>query len=151
MKFDDGAGEEEGGAIRKPRKKSPKRDEKIEQALATKVGGRMKFYDAQHKYMFNKLSGRGARSDTAQCRQMMQSIMENYHPSFWNSYVAGKVKDVSRFENDHLTSYKKQAAQRVESRPDVVDVGGSLNPLSYSENGFLMSHNPEFHSHYEVI
>ena len=64
-----------GGAIRKPRKKSPKRDEKIEQALATKVGGGMKFHDAQHKYMYQKLSGRGASRDSPMCRNMMQSII----------------------------------------------------------------------------
>ena len=179
MKFDDGAEDEEdeggairkprkkspkrdykieqalatevGGAIKKPRKKSPKRDYKVEQALATKVGGSIKFHDAQHKYMYNKLSGRGASKDTAQCRQMMQSIMENYHPSFWNSYVAGRVKDVHRFENDHLTNYKRPPVKKIDSRPDVVDIGGSLNPLTYSEDGFLMSHNSEFHHQYEVV
>lgn len=41
-----------GGAIRKVKKKSPKKDEKIQQALATKIGGSMKFHDKHHKYMF---------------------------------------------------------------------------------------------------
>ncbi len=85
------------------------------------------------------------------CRNMMQSIMENYHPSFWHSYVAGKVKDISRFENDHLTNYKRAPVQKQDSRADVIDTGGSLNPLTYSENGYLMSHNSEFHSMYEVV
>ena len=141
---------EKGGAIRKARKRSPKKDLKIEQALATKVGGGIRFHDQQHKYMYNKLTGRGASKDSPQCRTMMHSIMKNYHPSFWNSYVAGRVKDVPRFENDHVTPRRPQT-QKKDSRADVIDTGGSLNPLMFSENGYLMSHNDEFHTHIEVV
>jgi len=138
-----------GGAIRNVKKKSPKKDEKIQQALATKVGGSLKFYDKTHKYMYNKLSGHGAKRDSAQCRTMMYSIMKNYHPNLWNSYIAGSVKDLPRFENDHLQTTAKSS--RPDSRADVVDSGGSLAPLSHSENGFLTAHNDEFHHFYEII
>ena len=139
-----------GGAIIKPRKKSPKKlDEKIRQALATKVGGSLNFYDKTHKYMHAKLSGHGARRDSAQCRTMMHSIMKNYHPSLWNSYLAGRVKDLPRFENDHLQTTAKSS--RLDSRADIVDSGGSLNPLSHSENGYLQAYNNEFHHVFEVV
>ena len=138
-----------GGAIRKVRKKSPKKDEKIMQALATKVGGSMKFHDRNHKYMFEKLTGHGAKRDSAKCRTMMHSIMSKYHPSIWNSYLAGRVKDGPRFENDHLQTTPEPS--RLDPRADIVESGGSLNPLSHSENGFLISHNSEFHNFYEIV
>ena len=138
-----------GGAIRKVRKKSPKKDEKILQALATKVGGGLKFYDKNHRYMHGKLSGYGAKRDSAQCRTHMYSIMKNYHPNLWNSYIAGRVRDLPKFENDHLQTTAKSS--RPDSRADVVDSGGSLNPLSHSENGFLTAHNSEFHNFYEIV
>ena len=86
------------------------------------------------------------------CRNMMQQIMSKYHPSLWESYISGKVKDVPRFENDHLTSYKRKPIQpRVDARVDVSEKGGSLNKISHSENGFLISHNAEFHNYVEVV
>ena len=48
-----------GGAIRKARRREPKRDKKLEQALASKKGGRIRFHDSNHKYLYEKLSGRG--------------------------------------------------------------------------------------------
>jgi len=48
-----------GGAIRNTRKKEAKRDKKIDQALAAKRGGRIKFHDKSHEYLYKKLSGRG--------------------------------------------------------------------------------------------
>ena len=138
-----------GGAIRNPRKKSPKKDEKIQQALATKVGGRLKFNDYTHKYMYNKLTGKGARHDSAQCRGMMHTIMSKYHPSILNSYLAGKVTDLPRFENDHLQ--KTPAPTRRDARVDVIEHGGSLHPISHSENGFLTLHNSEFHHMVEIV
>ena len=137
-----------GGAIRKVRKRSPKKDEKIQQALATKVGGGLKFYDKTHN-MYGKLSGHGAQRDSAQCRTMMHSIMKNYHPSLWNSYISGRVKDLPRFENDHPQPQVKPS--RPDSRADVVDSGGGLNPLSHSENGFLTAHDDEFHHYFEIV
>jgi len=48
-----------GGAIRKARKKEPKRNKKIEQAIHSKRGGGMRFHDKSHKYLYENLSGRG--------------------------------------------------------------------------------------------
>ena len=138
-----------GGAITKAKKKSPKKNEKIMQALATRVGGSLKFHDPTHRYMYNKLTGHGARRDSARCRTVMHNIMSKYHPSLWNSYLAGRVKDVPRFENDHLQH--TEAPSRPDSKADIVESGGSLNALSHSENGFLQSHSSEFHHFYEIV
>jgi len=140
-----------GGAIlkEKVRKRSPKKDEKIMQALATKVGGSLKYYDRTHKYMINKLSGHGARRDSVQCRSMMHNIMSKYHPSIWNSYLAGRVKDLPRFENDHLQTTPKP--RRADPVADIIETGGSLNRISHSENGYLTAHNSEFHHYIEIV
>ena len=139
-----------GGAIsKKARRRSPKRDEKIEQALATKVGGSIKFHDKTHKYMINNLSGHGARRDSVRCRSMMHNIMSKYDPSLWNSYLAGRVRDQARFENDHLQTTPKPV--RADARADIVETGGSLNRISHSENGFLTAHNSEFHHYIEIV
>ena len=139
-----------GGAIsKKVRTRSPKRDKKIEQALATKVGGSLKFHDNTHKYMYNKLTGHGARKDSQQCRTMMYNIMSKYHPSLWNSYLAGRVKDLPRFENDHLQT--TPVPVKVDARADIIETGGSLNRISHSENGFLTAYNSEFHHYIEIV
>ena len=143
-----------GGSIRKARKKSPTRDKKLEEALAQtaqKVGGGIKFHDTKHKYLFNKLSGRGAAHDSPECRDMMHGIMQHYHPSFWSSYQAGRVKDFPRFENDHAHSYDRKPPMKKGSQADVINSGGNLSALSFSENGFLMSHNSEFHHYLEIV
>ena len=99
--------------------------------------------------MYEKLSGHGARRDSARCRTQMHSIMSKFHPSIWNSYVAGRVKDLPGYNNDEMGTTKRPT--RPDVRPDVVDFGGSLHPLTHSENGFLVSHNPEFHETFEVV
>ena len=102
--------------------------------------------------MYHKLSGRGAKRDSPQCREVMHGIMSKYHPSLWNSYVAGKVKDVPRFENDHITHYKQRKRQpKKDAAADIIDTGGSLNPIQFSEDGYLMTHNSEFHYIREVV
>ena len=138
-----------GGAIIKPRKRSPKKDEKIQQALATRVGGRLKFHSATHEYMYNKLSGKGARHDSAKCRGMMHTIMSKYHPSLFNSYMQGHVVDLPRFENDHLQ--RTAAPTRRDARVDVLEHGGSLHPISHSVDGFLTVHDSEFHHRVQIV
>ena len=81
----------EGGAIRKPRKKSPKRDEKIEEALHKKYeGGAIrkpkKYHSKHHKYLMEKLTGRGGRLDSPQCRNMMHHVFKNYPPEYFQTY-----------------------------------------------------------------
>ena len=169
-----------GGAIKKPRKKSPKRDPKIEEALEmqAKMGGAIvnpktkkpkkdkkiedvlemqakmggtRFHNPTHKYLHEKLSGRGGKLDSNLCRKMMYGIMKNYDPSLWNSYINGKVKTELPFENDHLTSYKPKPRVRPRVHADVINHGGSLHGITHSENGFLMAFNPEFHSELEIV
>ena len=137
-----------GGAIRKPKKKEPKRNEKIMQALATHKGGGIKFHDRGHKYLYNNLSGKGGRLDSAMCRKMMHNIMSKYDPTLFQSYLRGKVMDLPRFDHDHPIRTKRAT---VDSHADVIDHGGSLNSITHSENGILRSHNAEFHHYFEII
>ena len=64
-----------GGAIRKPKKKDPRRNAKINQALSTEAGGKIKFHDETHKYLYGKLSGKGGKLDSSRCRKLMHGIM----------------------------------------------------------------------------
>jgi len=139
-----------GGAIKKARKRSPRKNEKIQQALAAQaqVGGRLKFHDAKHKYLYQKLTGRGGRKDSPQCRSMMHSIMSKYHPSIWQSYIAGGVKDHPTLHPDHD---QPPLPRKRDIRPHVVETGGSLNAITHSEDGYLTSHNAEFHPFYEIV
>ena len=140
----------EGGAIHKPRKREPKRHKKIEQALAAQAqkGGRMRFHDKAHEYLYKKLSGRGGRLDSAMCRKMMFQIMDKYDPTLFQSYLRGKVVDTPRFHHDHPINTPKP---RLDSSADVINHGGSLNSITHSENGLLRSHDSEFHNFFEIV
>ena len=137
-----------GGSIRKPRRREPKRNKKLEQALAAKKGGRIKFHDKQHKYLYENLSGRGGRLDSAMCRKMVHRIMDKYDPTLFQSYINGKVMDLPRHHHDHpiRTSRPKR-----DSRADIINHGGSLNGITHSVDGLLRSHNSEFHSFIEIV
>ena len=149
-----------GGAIRNPKKKEPERDEKIMQALATSVGGSnrkksnrkkggsIKFHDSAHKYLYQKLSGRGGRLDSAMCRKMMHNIMSKYDPTLFQSYLRGKVMDHPRFHSDHPIQTPKP---KQDAHADVIDHGGSLNNITHSEDGILRSHDAEFHHFFEIV
>ena len=86
------------------------------------------------------LSGRGlAHDDSATARAMMQTFAN--HPEILHTYVQGRVPNPQQMV-PHLT-------QRVHSRSQgsgasIIDYGGSLQAISHSENGFLMSHDPSF-------
>ena len=139
-----------GGAIKKVKKRSPRKNEKIQQALAeqAQVGGRLKFHDQKHQYLYNKLTGHGAKKDSPQCRSMMHSIMSKYHPSIWQSYIAGAVKDDPTLHPDHD---QKPLPRRRDIRPHIIETGGSLHPITHSVNGYLTTHNPEFHNFFEIV
>ena len=137
-----------GGAIRKARKKEPKRNKKLEQALASHKGGRIRFHDKQHKYLYENLSGKGGRLDSAMCRKMVHRIMDKYDPTMFQSYLNGRVMDTPRFHHDHpiITPRPKRDA-----RADVINHGGSLNGITHSVDGILRTHNSEFHSFLEIV
>ena len=137
-----------GGAIRKARKREPKRHKKIEQAIASKRGGGMKFHDKSHKYLYENLSGRGGRLDSAMYRKMVHQIMDKYDPTLFQSYIRGKVIDTPRFHHDHPI---KTPRQRRDAGADVINHGGSLNSITHSENGLLRSHDSEFHHFFEIV
>jgi len=146
---------QKGGAISKPRvkiKEKTKKDLKIMEALATQKGGAIskpkRFHDFRHKYLYNKLSGKGGALDSRECHDAMHSIMSRYHPSIYNSYVAGKVVDLPRFDQDHEIKTKRS---RADPTAHIIDYGGSLNAISHSENGYLTHHNPEFHNFVHIV
>ena len=138
----------EGGAIRKARKKELKRDKKLEQALSARKGGGIRFHDKAHKYLYNKLSGRGGRLDSPMCRKMMHQIMDKYDPTLFQSYIRGKVIDTPRFHHDHPIKTPRQSR---DAGADVINHGGSLNSITHSENGLLRSHDSEFHNFLEIV
>ena len=141
------AAQAQGGAIRKPKKRERRVDPKIQQALAAQAqGGGL--YDEKHRYMMQKLSGRGAKHDSPQCRADMHSILSRYDPVFWNTYIAGEVKEPLK-TNDHMI--RTPRGRPVDARADIIEAGGSLHPISHSENGFLESHNTEFHHFLEIV
>ena len=85
------------------------------------------------------LSGRGlAHDDSATVKSMLRTFAN--HPEVLHTYVQGRVSN-PRQSVPHLT-------QKVNSRRDagasIVDYGGSVNGITHSENGYLMSHDSTF-------
>ena len=140
----------QGGAIRKPRKRSPKKKQDIEEALDRKMqGGKIKFHDPIHKYVHPRLSGRGGRFDSPFVREKMHQLMSAYHPSIFHSYLSGRVQDVP--SDPHYDFGGTPQRVRHDPRPTVVDSGGSMRALTHSENGFLQSFDSTFYSHSEIV
>ena len=140
----------QGGAILKARKRSPKKKPKIDEALEKQMqGGKIKYHDRMHKHLHKNLTGRGGRFDSEFVREKMHQVMSAYHPALFNSYMTGKVRD---FPTD--TRYEpgpKPVATRPDPRPTVVDMGGSMRSLTHSENGALQSFDNTFYSHLEIV
>ena len=140
----------QGGAIRKPKKRSPKKKQDIEEALDRKMqGGKIKFHDPIHKYVHPRLSGRGGRFDSPFVREKMHQLMSAYHPSIFHSYLSGRVQDVP--SDPHYDFGGAPQRVRHDPRPTVVDSGGSMRALTHSENGFLQSFDSTFYSHSEIV
>jgi len=141
----------EGGAIRNPKKKkSQKKPEPYEEALAKKMqGGKLRFHDATHKYLHQNLSGRGGRLDKPFVREKMHQLMSHYHPSLFQSYLSGKVRDIPSDPQYALGGPPRPT--RRDPRPTVVDSGGSMSSLTHSENGLLQAYDSTFYSHYELV
>jgi len=158
-----------GGAIKDPKVKRKKKDPKIEEAIRTqseRMGGKLPrrstrptgalprstpvmFYSPTHKYLYNKLSGRGGRLDTAFCREKMHQLMSRYHPSLFQTYLTGKVNDPQPLYHEH--NHPNPRPQPKPRRPTLVDMGGSLNGISHSENGLLQAYDSTFHHYLELI
>jgi hypothetical protein len=147
-----------GGAIRKPKKKSPRKNPKVEEAIAAKMqGGKLdshrssglRFHDATHKYLHQKLSGRGGHIDTPFVREKMHQLMSAYHPSLFQSYLSGKVRDVP--SDPHHALGGPPRPTRRDPRPTVVDTGGSMAALTHSENGILQAFDSTFYNHFELV
>ena len=137
----------QGGAIRAPRKRSPKKKPKIDEAIKEKMKGT--FWDPTHKYLHSKLSGTGGRLDSPYCREKMHQVMSRYHPALFQSYLSGRVRDIPTDKQYHLDG--KPAPTRPDPRPTVVDTGGSLRAVSHSENGLLQSFDSTFYSHLQLV
>ena len=139
-----------GGAIERKRirKKSPKRDEKVDQALATKVGGGIKrFHSALHKHLHENLSGKGGKLDPPHVRNHMYQIMSNYHPNILSTYMTGRVHREPKFTNDHHIPSRRGT----DTRADVIYSGGSMKPLSHCEDGYLVYHDSDHHPFAEIV
>ena len=140
----------QGGAIRKHKKKSPKKDPKIEEALAAKMqGGKLKYHDAVHKYLHRNLSGRGGRLDSPYVREKMHQLMSSYHPALFQSYLSGRVRDIPS-DPQYALGGPPQPTRR-DPRPTVVDTGGSMNAITHSENGILHAFDSTFYNHFELV
>ena len=97
-----------------------------------------------------KLTGRGGRLDSSECRKMMYHVMKNYPPEYFQTYIKGRVSDnTSHFSNDHLTNAPPQRFQ--DPGADVIDRGGSLLGITHSENGYLQAHDSTFHHTYQEV
>ena len=147
VKFQEPPESEVGGAIRAPRKRSPKKKPKIDEAIKEKMKGT--FWDPTHKYLHSKLSGTGGRLDSPYCREKMHQVMSRYHPALFQSYLSGRVRDIPTDPQYHPGA--KPAPVRADPRPTVVDTGGSLRGLTHSENGLLQSFDSTFYSHLRLI
>jgi hypothetical protein len=140
----------QGGAIRKVRKKSPKKNPKIEEALAAKMqGGKIKYHDVMHKYLHKNLSGRGGHLDSPFVREKMHQLMSSYHPALFQSYITGKVRDIPSDPQYALGGALRPT--RRDPRPTVVNWGGSMRPISHSENGVLQAFDSTFHNYVELV
>ena len=140
-----------GGAIKNPILKRKKKDDKVEDALkaqSQKMGGKL-FHNPTHKYLWNKLSGRGGRLDSPYCREKMHQLMSRYHPSLFQAYLTGR----SNHEKPvfHERTHPNPKPQPAEKRPTFVDMGGSLRSVTHSENGLLQSFDSTFHHHLQLI
>ena len=144
-----------GGAIRKPILRKKKKDGKIQEALnvqAAKMGGGLKqpmFHSPTHKYLHEKLSGRGGAFDSPFVRQKMHQLMSRYHPAMFQTYSTGRVNHLK--DEFHDRWHPAPRPQARENRPTYVDTGGSLRSVSHSENGLLQSFDSTFHHHLELI
>ena len=144
-----------GGAIRKPVLKKKKKDEKIQEALnvqAAQMGGELKtpmFFSPTHKYLHEKVSGRGGSFDTPFVRQKMHQLMSRHHPALFQTYSTGRVTHLK--DEWHDKWHPPPRPQPREKRPTFVDMGGSLRSVSHTENGLLQSFDSTFHHHLELI
>ena len=142
--------DEQGGAIRKAKKRSPKKTPKVEEALEKQMqGGKMKYHDRMHKHLHKNLSGRGGRFDSQFVREKMHQVMSSYHPSLFHSYMTGKARDLPGHTYDEPKP--KPVPTRRDPRPSVVDMGGSMSGITHSENGRLQSFDSTFYQHLEIV
>jgi hypothetical protein len=144
---------QKGGAIQKGkvRRKEKKKSEKLDQALRTDIqkGGNLQFHDRRHKYLYENLSGLGARHDSPMCRKMMHTILSKKHPALYNTYLHGRVNDLPMNKADHLFNTKKPT--RKDPTADMIQYGGSMKNISHSVNGRLQFHDSEFHHMLEIV
>jgi len=140
----------QGGKISKPKKRSPKKNLPVQEAIQKKMqGGKIKFHDPIHRHLHKNLSGRGGRFDPPFVRQKMHQMLSAYHPSVFHSYMSGKPQDIP--QDSHYAPGKPIQPVRADPRPTIIDYGGSLNALTHSENGLLQSFDSTFHSHLEIV
>jgi hypothetical protein len=145
-----------GGSILKVKKK--KRSPKDENAIAAhlhnaQIGGSVKkrkrygYHSKLHERLHEGLSGKGGRLDPPFVRRHMAEIMKNYHPSIAKTYFSGKphVEPTFSIDHNHVTP------SGTDTSADVLQMGGSMLPVSHCEDGYLVYHDDTHHPYNEVV
>ena len=97
-----------------------------------------------YSHMGGRLSGRGMAYDPPDVAESMIKSFQN-HPEILSAYVQGRV-----------VNKPSQPLQRF-VRPDTalatnfaVDYGGSMNSISHSVNGYLVTHDDQFPHEFHI-
>ena len=92
------------------------------------------------------LSGRGLAHDPPHvARAMIRTFAQ--HPEVLHTYIQGRVPNPPQLVR-HLTQHSH--AKR-DAGASVVDYGGSMNAISHSENGYLMTHDARFPHEFHIM
>ena len=90
------------------------------------------FHDVEHamySHFGGQMSGLGAKHDPPAVVNFVHNTLKQ-HPKLLHAYHSGKVVNPPQ---------RKIPFRRDYGSPDVIDYGGSLNALSHTENGRLVS------------
>ena len=108
-----------------------------------------KYYDEEsgaYAHYGGSLSGLGLAHDPPDvARAMIRTFAQ--HPEVLHTYIQGRVPTPPQLV-PHLTQH---VHARRDAGASVVDYGGSMNAISHSENGYLMSHDARFPHEFHIM
>ena len=143
---------DEGGAIRKATLKPVKIDKKkasFTRALYNLPDEEPDYFADVESSMYShyggQLSGRGSRHDPPHVRKFITNTLKHY-PKILDAYHKGRVVNPPQ---------SKQPYRSAGRGPDIINYGGSLHPISHTENGRLVTYDeshtaaPFFHVRYQ--
>ena len=127
---------EEGGAIRKAALRPVKIDKKkasFTRALYDLKDDEPDYFQDVENSMYShyggQISGRGSRHDPPHVQRFVHHTLKHY-PKILDAYHKGRVVN---------PPLRQQPVRPSGRGPDIVDYGGSLDPISHSENGRLVT------------